>query len=679
MLNTKKLLYILPDVAYVAEVLPDKKPHTFSIQSFTQINGEFLDEEQFIAEKVMKLFGKLEENEEYHVILPDFLFTTTIVTVNEKSDAKIAEHLQNVTLPQMGIGHETHTIESAVLNEIRGVSRVQLTAIEKMVLTPIRVAAASANVTIVGLSPLSWALKSMVSLEPSITVLQLGTHLYAAEQYIGVDQTTTSSLDDVGVTIETIKTLKGSEPNIQTVYLLANSVVEERLKTALNKTLPIQQMSSDGDNQDRMPAHIKQIIEYSARTLSIPDYPVPVFDLGKPTKEEAAAFESIIAKAQKAEATETEEEDVESTLPRPVTPVGVAKPAPVLAEKGAEEPQEKTAEANETTEAEEPESKKEEILDEPHKLVLDTTPQKEVAEEDESETAEVSEEEDSKTIDDVEEESPQSAAISIGEKPEVPAAVVAEKTVAAVAAEGGATAAVAAQHATSIVEKAAESVKESRKAETAVASNEDIDLRQFVQAQSKEESLPVAKSEPVVKAQPVVTPKTTIKNKSGVQSMLKMVFITLAVFCLTVGIGVGVGLAFVKFYGSSDTSKTPTTAESTPTPTPTPVVEATPTPTATPVADTKPLNLKVLIANATTKSGYAGTFKTKIEDAKLGTVTAANAKGKYAGGFIIYMKKSDPDIIQRFTETTQLDLTEDKKAAVEDPQGKYDVVIVLAE
>ena len=58
----------------------------------------------------------------------------------------------------------------------------------------------------------------------------MGTNLFSALHYIGVDQTFQAPTDDVEAMAETIKTLKGSEPNIQTVYLVTNAVVEEKLK-----------------------------------------------------------------------------------------------------------------------------------------------------------------------------------------------------------------------------------------------------------------------------------------------------------------------------------------------------------------------------------------------------------------------------------------------------------------
>ncbi|MBP7768708.1 hypothetical protein KA082_02635, partial [Candidatus Woesebacteria bacterium] len=174
MLDTKKLLYILPEVAYIAEVLPDKKPHSFVVHAFTQINGAFLSEEEFTTANIIKLFTKLERGEAYHVILPDFLFTNTIVSVTGTSDKNIKDELKTNLFPQLGLEPTTHLLDSSVLNEIRGNSRVQLSAIEKELLVPLRVAAQAAEVQISAISPLSWAIKSFVSLEPSISVLQLG-------------------------------------------------------------------------------------------------------------------------------------------------------------------------------------------------------------------------------------------------------------------------------------------------------------------------------------------------------------------------------------------------------------------------------------------------------------------------------------------------------------------------
>jgi len=320
MLNTQKLLYILPDVAYIAELLPTKKPHSFAIQSFRQINGTFLDENEFIPEHIFKLFAKLDEGESYTLVLPDFLFTNTIVTVNETSDAKIKQYLKTTLLPQLTLEAKTHLIETFVLTELNGSARVQLSAIERSILAPIRVGAHQAKVTIDSASPLSWAIKSIVSLEPSITVLQIGDRLYSGLQYIGVDQTMQATVAETEVIAETIKTLKGAEPSIQTIYLLTNALVEKRLAELLSGTLPLQQLGSLSDDAEKMPAYVRQIIESSMRTFSIADYPVPKFSLSPATEAEISSYKEQLATVPQGDTMPTDD------LPKPTKQVATPEP-----------------------------------------------------------------------------------------------------------------------------------------------------------------------------------------------------------------------------------------------------------------------------------------------------------------------------------------------------------------
>ena len=285
MLNSQKLLYILPGVAYVAELLPGKKPHSFTIQAFRQINGEYLDENEFIADNVIKLLTKLEE-EEYHLVLPDHLFTNTIVTVKETDDKKIEAYINQNLLPQLEISRTSHQILISKLTSLKGESRVQLSALEQSLLAPLRVGSGNAKKKITAISPLSWTLKSVVSLEPSVTIIQMGANLFSALHYIGVDQAFETLVGDVEAIAETVKTLKGSEPNIQTVYLVTNAVVEEKLKELLSNTIPLQQLNILKEDDAKIPSHVKYCIEAGQKTLSISDYPVPKFILGKSTANE---------------------------------------------------------------------------------------------------------------------------------------------------------------------------------------------------------------------------------------------------------------------------------------------------------------------------------------------------------------------------------------------------------
>ena len=162
--------------------------------------------------------------------------------------------------------------------------------------------------------------------------------------------------------------------------------------------------------------------------------------------------------------------------------------------------------------------------------------------------------------------------------------------------------------------------------------------------------------------------------------MLKMILITLAVFCLTVAVGVGVALAFLKYSGSQTPEEQTPVVQTETTPTPAPTATPEPTPAASESATTTPTNLKILVVNATTKAGYAGTFKSKIEGSKLGKVTATNAKGKYTdGGFIVYMKTQNAAAISTLEKAAGITTTFDESAKDEDPQGTYDLILVLAE
>lgn len=693
MLNTQKLLYVLPDLAYVAELLPDKKPYSFAIQSFKQINGEFLNETEFIAENIVKLVNKLDEGEEYFLILPDFLFTNTIVSVQESSDAKIKEKLTAETLPKLGLKEESHLIETVVLNQLKGTTRVQLSAIEKSILAVFKVAIAEKDIKIAGIAPLSWAVKSIVSLEPSISVLQLGTKLYTAQHYIGVDQTTTAGIDQPENIIETVKTLKGAEPSIQTVYVCCNAVVEEKLKESLSKILPIQQMATKDPNE-KIPSYVSQIIIASMRTLQIPDYSVPTFKLGKPTPEEKEKYAALLTSA----GVETDEDDdVAVELPKPqISPVPTAT--------------ESTEDKDESAEVTDSSA----VLEE---KAVDI----ETIKEDIPATPAMTD------IEDAEKEDKKEDSNGVGSSGISPvAAVSADTASAAVAAAsiapvGGIITAsdiAAASSLTTIPDTIDTDAPKDSHTETEPKESSEEKALDATATKDKEVEKPEVSSsvtsvvvpstqiDPATVApaidSPVVTDSTSdidlkqfaqngetavestnstkpiIKNKSGAQHMMKMILITTGVFILTVAIGIGVGLAILKYSGSKQgTANTPVVEVEQPTTTPVP---ATPTPTASPSAAIDKSKVKILIVNATKKAGYAGQIKTKLENADFTQVSTGNAKGDYTDeGNFVYMEETNADLLAAMQEATTLTLTATDSAKVEDTKGTYDAVLVLAE
>src|SRR3972149_446494 len=277
--GVKHFLYLLPDVAYAVELVPNKDGNGYIIRDYLQVNGEFMDDNLILPESMEKLADKLQP-QAYDLILPDFLFTNTVVNVEKTGEEAVKRYLDEELVPSLALSAETHGIQSFVLTEHKGTAKVQLSALEYSVLDPVREALnGDHGPSIKNIYPLSWILKSLISLEPSISIVQMGGNLYLAQHYIGVDQANMASAEDAEKLVETVKTLTGAEPSIQTLYLLSSVLVESKLKDGLKATVPLQQLASDSEESE-MPSYVKQIIEAGAKTLSVADYKVPVFIMG---------------------------------------------------------------------------------------------------------------------------------------------------------------------------------------------------------------------------------------------------------------------------------------------------------------------------------------------------------------------------------------------------------------
>lgn len=626
MLNTQKLLYILPDVALIVELLPGKKPHSFVVQSFRQINGQYVGEDELVGPNIVKLFSKLEE-ETYHLILPDELFTNAIVTIQETSDTAIAQYLKDKLLPNLELSIKTHQIDTTVLTTFKGQSKVQLSALEQSILAPIRAGSSFSKVNISAISPLSWTVKSLISLEPSISVLQLGEQLYVALHYIGVDQSLQAPIGEVEVIAETIRTLKGGEPNIQTIYLFSNSLVEEKLKELLSDALPIQQLASLRDDSDQLPSYVKEIVETGLKTLSITDYPIPKFELGQATPTELAEYTNPEVLAQTKIQDDEDGDEEQEALSEPVKPdlLSPATTAVLPATFGEDTSTEIATDAS-------PESTF--PLDSGSTNMISSSPKK----------IDLSKEEESSTI------PSQSTREETAMPPETNPAVPEDQP----------------QTATPPTN----------------TSNEGVDLTQFVPATAPAPATSESATPQAAVATPAsVVPPTTpakpkpIKNQTGVSSMMKMIILIIIAFVITVSIGLGAGYFLLNQSGSESTTPTPTPTPESTAVTPT----AVPTPTLAPV---DPAEVSVLVVNATTKAGYAGQISTKLNEAGFTETSTGNAKGEYAtaSADLALMKEEDPSLVSALSTATGLSLTlSDQGVTTEDPEGTYDAVIVLTQ
>ncbi len=620
MLNTTKLLYIFPDVAYVAELLAGKKPHTFGVHSFRQVNGEFISGTAFINKNVLKLFSKLEEGE-YTLVLPDNFFTNTIITIDETNDEKIQSYIETTTLPQLQLSKKTHHLESYVLTEFKGKSQIQIAALEKKKFAPIRAAASQTAVSLSATIALSWSIKSLISLEPSVSIVQAGSDLYIAKHYIGIDDTVVAPVTDLSTTVETVKSLKGTDANIQTVYLVCNELIESTLKEELSEIIPLQQLASHSEEETQMPSYIKQVLEATGRTLSISEYPVPRFML-----EEATAAD-------------LQETNIETLAvddePKPAEPVH-SLPAPTELQLNTPTILPTIPTLGEEIESEEIESEEADLPE----LALEPKTASETLE-----TAVIAEKVAEKIV---EKEEQEEEIEKVSTKTEIETA-----------------------HAIDRDTLSSTSEDVTKTAVVANTKSETIDLTKF---SKHDDTAKTDTMEPTKKVSPPIQ-KNIIKNTSGVHTMLKMILITTLVFIVTVAIGVGVGLGILSFANKS-TTQSPVVTES-PAPTAEPTPSATPSPSPEAVLDKS--TYSILVVNATTKAGYAGTISDKLKGYK--TIKAGNSKGTYTEKTsLVSLKTATPGLIEALNADTGMTLTEsDTALKTEDAAGTYDAVIVLLE
>jgi len=612
MLDSKKLLYIFSDVAYVTELLPAKKQGDFALQNFRQINGEYLNNDVFIVENIQKLFAKLDK-EEYVLVLPDFFFTNTILEIGEKAKTKIDKQITEELFPSLGLTPKTHQLHHFVLTQYGEKSNVQLSAIERSLLTPIYDAATKNDIKISKVVSLSWTIKALISLEPSLSLVQMGENLYLVQHYIGVDQATSAEVVDVEKIAETVKTLRGAEPSIQTMYLLTNELVEKKIEELLNKTLPTQQLTNFSEENPEVPPYVRQIIEAGAKTLEVPEFNVPAFNIEKVDEDLLVAVEPLAKD-------EDEEEDQDE----------VKKPTPVKDEFEADE-------VNEPLPA--PSTPK--VIGTEVELVP-------VAQEDVERKINLAQPpEETNDINDTNEtkESADDILENMQDDNLFPPKNVAEKAAAP-------------------VEKNEDSEK----------SDPDEALSRFAVKEADEKPIvnEPKTAEPVVD-KTVKNDKPVIKNKTGVNSMLKMIFVSVAVFFLTVGIGVGLGISYLTV---SEQSAPPPTPVATTTVSPSPVVE-TAAPTASPAAQLKVGELSVLVVNATSKAGYASSIKKILTDADFVDVDTGNARGDYDASNYLLMAEENSQLLTLVEEATDLAFTYSSEIKTEDLKGSYDAVLVL--
>jgi len=577
-----RLLYILSDLAYIAKLNAAKKAHEFTLADFRQINGEFMDENVLLSPNLAKLLAKLEAGS-YKLILPDFLFTSTIVNLELDSEDAVKTHLKEKLLPDLGINETDYYLDTTVLSNYKGSFKVQLTALEKSVAAPLVEALKKfPELKIESISPLSWASKSLISLEPSVAILQMGGNLFLAQHYIGVDQCYSVEVAEAANFAETVKTLKGAEPSLQTVYLLTNSLVDDAIKEKLKETLPVQQIADLASENEAMPSYVRQIIEACAKTFSIPEFLLPKFTLD-----------------EKYQAKDTLDVVEADNLVKPAVIGASTLPSPVVVSS--------TVDVDIAVES----------LDEEETSPMPLNKTK---------SAEVKEKE-------VDQDITQETAAQVSVKAPVMEKEIDFSQFANLALDP------------SVFEK------KSNNSTTGSISN---------QKQPMQENN--------------LQGKVVIKNQNDGGGVAKMIFIGFLSFVITIALGVGLGMAYLQFSNSREDTKPIVELE----PSVTPEVEQVATPT--PLPEINKADYKLLVVNATTKAGYAGTMATKVREADFPEVEAKNAKGIYEEADYLLVKEDTPTnqaLLKELETATGLTLILSTEIEEEDSASAYDAVLVL--
>jgi len=175
------------------------------------------------------------------------------------------------------------------------------------------------------------------------------------------------------------------------------------------------------------------------------------------------------------------------------------------------------------------------------------------------------------------------------------------------------------------------------------------------------------------------TIKPVIKNSSEGSGVLKMIIIALSSFVITVALGVGIGYGVLQLT-NKQVPEVNLTDEATD------VVEE-PEPTPEPeLVEINKEDYQLLVVNATTKAGYAGTIAGDLEEAGFVDVTARNASGEYEEGNYLLLsdlgteqEASNQALLKEIQDITQLDWQLSDEIAVEDVDGSFQAVLVLAQ
>jgi hypothetical protein len=616
--SSTHLAYLFPSVAYLLELVPAKGTTNFQVQNVREIRGSFCTDGAWQAENIKKLASKL-DTAQYTVALPDTVFQQYVFEVEAGSEAeahkKALRHMR-----------EAYEIDDAItfchlflLSTHRGKYTFQLVSLPQAAARLFYDALSPQSDHIKAITPLSWLMKAFVSLEPSLTLAQVGQDVSVARHYIGIDRTFSGATTQPTALAEYLKSQKIEDAQLQTLYLIADEETERLVKKDLNKIIPIQQLITGDEAVEGLPASVKFLAEQAARTLSLTELRLPLIKVEE--LEQAATNDpeelTALSSPTNRSSSETSEDDAspmsKASLPAPTLPNPGAAPSTVLAD--TTPPTLSKAAGGPTLHSE--------------SLDLDTLPSTPPA---------------IVTLDEPEEVSEVSS----------PQPSFYDKV-----------------HTSSQPSVSPSKGIDDAELESAVSETLGQTTRSVPPISHSSTSSATAASTPP-------SSKIIIQNSNDASELLKIIGLTVGVIIVTVIAGLGIGYALLSFslspqqiavepVGSPSPSSSPSTPVS-PSPSPSPSAE--------PVAKDK---LQVLVVNATTTAGKAGKYKTLLEQAGFKNISVGNAKGKYEPGTYFLMKAESSALKTELDKALSVTGTIQKSVKTEDAAEQKDLVIVIAE
>lgn len=634
------ILYIASEPSFFGVLSGDSKNPT--LRDVTRIDFPLIEKGQFQPENLAHALKSLEQTSLY-VVVSDEIFFHHISDYAISAQKDIENEIKETVATVFSDKKEPLHIVTVDLAKTSKMQTVQITALTKSNLATLTEAAKEAGVEILSILPASFVVKAFVSVDPSLFVLVTSNSFLLTSHYIGVDFALNIGKDNVKELISTVRTLKKERPHIQHVYLCGDPDVILPLHEELTEVLPVQDVEvKEIDTEHDTPFFLRAFI-LGVKEVIENDFPLPHFSTDQIHHSVANAIKAEIEDPIKTLKNEMEKDNT-----------------PTHEEEADKEEDIKTIEKEEK-QPEENLTEKEEEIETKEPAVIEKV---------------------------MKEEEPPTLAI---EPPVKVLPVIAATTVTPTLVLPTPT------HTPSInISATAETVKpissitppiiiRVEPPKTVTTPKVTLPDTTVIQSQTASSVKTEAQTEKIIT---VASPAQEIKTETVVErtvsmpakkkeksNIFKYLMLTIGVAVLISLVGGGIVISQQALSDKKNPPlQTPISEVS-----PTPVEEVTPTPEPTAV----PVDLKKLsfgVFNATSIAGRAGKIATDVKKAGATKVDAGNAKDKYdAGNFIMFAKPEFQDAKATLEKATGLTLEEKPMSDKENPNSKYDVIIIINE